>query len=1101
LDNAPRTRIELCGELVVRLDGRRTEAAVPGVRGRLLLAYLLWNRRRAVSRDELIDVLWPADAPASPDGALSTLLTRLRRALGDDVLKGRSHVAFAREDVSVDTEEAADFAKRAAALATTAPTDAAVAARAAVAILEQPFLPGIDVPWTADRRRELDELRTETLEVLARASLALGGSELATAETAARDVIDREPYRESAYALLMEAAAARGNVAEALMAFDELRVRLREDLGTSPARHVVALNDRLVRAADVPAQAPRFPAELTYAAPRMVGRGLELEQLRKRWRAAAAGRLQVVLVTGEAGVGKTSLVAAIAREAGSGTTLYGRADDEAIIPFQPFVEATREAVRLNGSPALPAAQRAELARFVPDLELETSPSVHDFELRRYALFEAVTTLVRDTALTRPVLLALDDLHWADTSTLLMLRHLVRGAADARVLVVATARSGEATHAVLDDVVSELERRGSAERIALGGLDEAGVAALVAASIDGEPPQETLTDLLSRTNGNPLFIEETLRGLDRADADALAASLRERTVPTAVHAAVRRRVARLGATAGILECAAVAGSDFRLRVVEAALPDAVDVPRAVDEAVRAGLLVERGGGRLSFAHALVREALYEQQTETRRSRTHARVADVLGRDPAAEAAERAHHAFHGRDFVGSEVAADLCVAAAEDATTRLAHEDAALQYERALAATDDDARRPELLLALADALERAGDLYACRARFEEAARVAREVGAPSEVFARAALGFAKWQEYGVVDTAAIALLEQALATELGTATRARVLGLLAVRLDRLREQDRRESVYAEALASARRSGDRETAVVVLAQAPFVFSQPERVRERLEAADETIALASESGHSEWELSARVTRFVALLTLGDIASADEELAAYTALAEGLRHPWSQWYARMLSATRALLAGDVDRGRALSDEALELRRVYEPDADEVHVAQRVMAAVVAGRPEEIELVRVRAVADRFSARPGWRALYALAAALTGELRTASDEVERYSADGFDLVRRGPDALNALALLGEAAAVARVADAAPGLYAALSPFADRTVVMDRGWAAWGSASRQLALLAALLGRADDMERHAVDAVRHNERLGAAAFAARVPPLAATQRG
>ena len=1083
------TRIELCGDFVVQIRGRRCETTVPGPRGRLLLAHLVWNRRRSVTRDELIAALWPDTAPASPEGALSTLLTRLRRGLGDDVITGRSQLRFALDDAVVDVEEAA--AAAAAASAATLPAEAVAVAREAIGVVGETFLPGIDVPWAAERRRELDSLLTRVLETLARAALTIGGDELIAAEDAGRRLIELEPYRESAYALSMEAAAARGNVANALLLFEELRVRLRDELGTSPGRPLVALHERLLRSDDAAgAVSRRLPAELAHAATRVVARTRELERLRARWRTAAAGTLQLVLLEGEPGVGKTALLSAIARETASmAVVLYGRAQHEAVVPHQPFVEAVRQAVRVGGVPSLPAPQSAELARFIPEMDSEPRLGGDDFDVRRYTLFEAVTAVIRDAAAATPVLLGLDDLQWADASTLQLLRHVVRGAGDSRLCVVASVRSGEATHPLLEDVVSELERRDAAERIPIGGLDSDGVAELVADRVEGDVDPDVVVALQRRTSGNPLFVQETLRALGRPDAPSLAAAIREGRVPDAVKALVRRRVADMGSAAAVLELAAVIGREFKLRVLEAVYAGREDVAAAVDDALRRELLREQldDDDRLAFVHEVVREALYEHQTSTRRTRAHAAIAETLEREQAP-LAEIAHHFFYGRHVLGADRAVAYSMRAAEHATAQLAHDDAAMYYERALRACETEAERRNLLFALAEALERSGDLYESRRRFREAADAARAAKATPDVFARAALGFAKYQEYGVVDTEAIELLEQALAGAVGDACRAELKALLAVRIDREQEQGRREALFDEALQLARKSGDAEALGAVLANAPFVLSQPERVHERLAAADEAIAIAAQLGQAEWKLSAHVTRFVALLTIGNVPAADDELVAYTALADEVRHPWSQWYARMLAATRALLGGDVARGRRLSEEAWERRRAHEPDADEVYVAQAVMAAVVARRPDQIDLDRVRAVADRFSARPGYRALYALAAVLTGETAAAVAEIDRYRTR-LERVRHAPDALNALALLGEAAALTGDEEAASPLYAALVPFADLNVVMDRGWAAWGSASRQLALLARLTGDGEAAERYSVRAMQQNLALGAVQFA------------
>ena len=252
-------RVELCGALTVEVDGRRVEDDLPGRQGRLLFAYLARNHDRPVRRDELVDVVWDDHPPGSPDAGLAALLTRVRQALGPDAVSGRAHLRLAGE-VWVDLDEArAAAAEAEEALAAGDPRRAAERARAALERFERPLLPELAGRWVDEQRAELDGLHSDALETLARAALRLGGGELPAADRAARALIQREPYRESGYALLMELLAARGNLAEALRVYDQLRVLLRDELGATPAPHVTALHDRLLMQDEAPAPPPTAP--------------------------------------------------------------------------------------------------------------------------------------------------------------------------------------------------------------------------------------------------------------------------------------------------------------------------------------------------------------------------------------------------------------------------------------------------------------------------------------------------------------------------------------------------------------------------------------------------------------------------------------------------------------------------------------------------------------------------------------------------------------------------------------------------------------------------------------------------------------------------
>jgi DNA-binding SARP family transcriptional activator len=246
------TRIQLCGRLTVEIEGESLQARLPGRQGRMLFAYLAANRDRPVSRDELIGALWPGTAPVAPGPALSTLLTRLRRALGTGKLEGRHELVLRLPPgASVDLEILQARAARAEReLARDDPHAALEAGREALALTERRLLPEFSEPWVEERRREIDARRVAMLEVCARAGLMLGGHELATAERSAYALVAHNPYRESGYALLMEIHAARGDVAEALRVYHALRALLRDELGVLPSAPLVKLNERLLGVED-----------------------------------------------------------------------------------------------------------------------------------------------------------------------------------------------------------------------------------------------------------------------------------------------------------------------------------------------------------------------------------------------------------------------------------------------------------------------------------------------------------------------------------------------------------------------------------------------------------------------------------------------------------------------------------------------------------------------------------------------------------------------------------------------------------------------------------------------------------------------------------
>ena len=241
-------KIQLCGNVVVEIDGRRVEGELPGRQGLLLFAYLATHRGRSSSRDRLIDAIWPRGSPAAAEGALSALLSKLRRVLGESILSGRSEVRLRLgEGAFVDLEAAGEAIHRAeSAVARELWREAWGPSRVALHTANREFLPGLDAPWIDEQRRELEDVRLRALECVAGAGLGLGGPEIAATERAGRRLTELAPYRESGYRYLMEALERGGNVAEAVLVYDRIRRLLREELGIAPGEEIQVVHGRLL---------------------------------------------------------------------------------------------------------------------------------------------------------------------------------------------------------------------------------------------------------------------------------------------------------------------------------------------------------------------------------------------------------------------------------------------------------------------------------------------------------------------------------------------------------------------------------------------------------------------------------------------------------------------------------------------------------------------------------------------------------------------------------------------------------------------------------------------------------------------------------------
>ncbi len=1125
---ATHARIALSGTLRAEIGGRDVAAELPGRQGRALFAFLVVNRHRSVPRGELTGVLWPHEPPEAPEAGLATVLARTRRALGEGVVQGRGELRIMLSpDAEVDIERAeaaAEAAERA--LAGGDPRFARASAEAALQIIGRPLLPGIEGDWVESRRGELAALEPGLLEVLARAALAVGGREhLAVAERVARTLAERHPFRESGHALLIEVHGARGNIAEATLAYDRLRVFLRDELGTVPSSAVSALHEELLhdgrlRASDqaaAPAAASgagtattTSPIPLpviggTPAATPFVGREQQLRRLRMPWLEAITSQRRLALLVGEAGVGKTRLAAQFAAEVDSAgaAVLYGRCDEEPLCSYQPFIEALRHLLRhgdLVGDGEA-AHDLHELARILPQARPATAagdaPAGQDPETERYRLFEAVAALLRRASRRAPLLLVVDDLHWADKPTLLLLRHLLRHADPARLMVLGLVRDVEVgDDQPLTELIADLRRERRFDRIVLGGLSEREADALVAARLAAQPRADFVAGLHAQTQGNAFFIEEALRALVEAHllepgGEAKADALRSIGVPESVADVILRRLGRVSQLAReALTVAATIGPEFDLAIVEALVSSSPEhVIEALEEAIAAGLVAEvaESVDRFAFCHALARDAIYGRLSRARRLRLHLRVAAAL---EAAGAPPRtlAHHFFAAREVGAAAQAVRYAVLAGEEAAASLAYEDSVEHYRRALEAVAadpaaDEAQRCEILLALGRIQWRSGDA-AARETYVEAAASARERGA-AEQLGRAALGLAEryWEASAVNRRYAELITEavQGLPAE-DSALRARLLGRMAENLHFTAEQDHGKQLSADALAMARRVGDAETLAMALMSRHVTLLHIEHLDERVALSDEIVSLSGE--HRALRAEALHWRLLDMCELGAPDEARRDHAELTALAAQLRQPLLEHLAIGWEGAFAHLRGDVAAAERLAGRSFrQAGRAQVGHADSYLAGMLYTLRRQQGRVGEL-LASMDALAGGGSANLAWSAALALAQAETGAGEEGRARYAELAADGARAVPRDWYWFLTVVLLAETACELGDAERAQQLYDLLAPHAERFVQVIFT-ANWGSVQRQLGMLAAVMERFDAAEEHFRAALAANGRIGA----------------
>jgi DNA-binding SARP family transcriptional activator len=1119
----------------VEVDGVQLADGLRGKQVPLLLAYLLLNRARHVGREELIGALWPDRAPISQDAALRTLLSRLRSALGAEALVGRDELILdLPAPVWIDLEAAANEVERAQrALASGDARSAWALAQVPLNIAGRGLLPGTQAMWLEPRRRELEDIRLQALEAVGRSGLMMGGTQLASAARAGRTLIDSEPYRESGYVLLMEALEAEGNVAEALRVFDRLRRLLRDELGTSPSPDAMAVYERLLRpgqrhpgeeAARRPGTVPiELPSELVVrAAAPLVGRKRELERLERLWSAARdRERLQredngkVVLLAGDPGIGKTRLVAAIAQAAydAGALVLAGRSPEEALVPYQPFIEALRHYVLNVPFSELRVSAReygTELARLIPELRRRAPdlppPVAAEPETERYRLFEAVVGLLDEMSARAPVLLVLDDLQWADRPTLLLLRHLARAPNPARLLILGAYRATEATVNGFVDALAEMRRERLVTQLEIRGLAEHETAELVHIQTGTMPSRSFSRALHAETEGNPFFVEEIVRHLGEAGVRtdiAGAHELQQFGLPEGVKDVIARRLGRLDPQAmDWLRVAAVIGRDVDEDLLERVVSlDEDGFLNALDEALAAGLVVEspRRPGIYSFSHALIRETLYDGMSAPRRARIHRRVGEALEEQGTSRnLTALALHFTRAADAEDADKAIEYARRAGEQATAMLAHEDAAGHYARALEVQErfqpeDMATRCELLLALGEARVRSGERPLAWAAFREAATLAARLG-DKDTVARAAIGASTRyiQPPGVIDEELIGLLEQALELtgDEKSVVRVRLLARLCGALYYSPRRAEMRTIAAEATAIAEEVRLAEARALAAAARRRAFWGPAYLEQRLSDSTELLTLAREAGDLELELQGHAWLVVDLLEHGYWGAVDAQIEAFTAGAERLRQPLYLWNAAVWRAMRALLDGKLEQADRLAAEALAIGSHAETvTAPQYYAIQLLGIRQEQGRMGELEAPARELVASN-PHRPAWRAALASLLAEGGRDEEAQREVDALAAQDFDDITQDGDWLIAMTLLAECCAELRDQTRATQLYELLMPYRDDNVVIGLAAVCMGSAARYLGRLASVMGRNEEAAEHFERALVANAALKAPVFLA-----------
>ncbi|MFG1920815.1 BTAD domain-containing putative transcriptional regulator [Cryptosporangium sp. NPDC048952] len=1089
-------RLSVLGPLRAEVADQPVELGSP--RQRAVLARLVSARGHVVSTERFVDDLWLGEPPPKALGALQVYVSHLRRVLEPGraprtparvLVSAAPGYALRVEDDAVDAWRFERLLERSAGVS---PGDAVGLLDRALAQWGGPaYAEFADEPWAVPEAERLEELRRVAVERRAEAMLAGGRNAEAVAD------LDRHvrayPLREDAVALLALALYRAGRQADALTALRDARTRLSTDLGVDPGPTLRALESDVLthspaldlRPAPVTVELPR-PPRGTDAGPvgsGIVGRRVEVAGLVEVAGRAARGEFRVTWVGGDPGAGKSALAAAVAGVlAGAGwQVLRGRCPE---VDGAPPAWAWSEVVRST----IDRIDEELIERLGPLLQQEAAPAP---EVPPFWLGRAIADLLTRLTAAGPLLVVLDDVHRADGETLQLLRHVASELAGRPVLVVATYRPAEVTDE-LSTCWAALAGA-SADRIDLAGLPADDVAELLRRQ--GAPTDAALVQLVTvRTGGNPLFVSETARLIAAEGAGAAA-----HAVPAGVRDVLRRRLARLPAPArSVLRTASVLGVEVDVDVLLALeTEDENTVLDALEAGILTGLLTEPEptADTVRFAHALVRDTLYEDIPRLRRTRMHGRAVEALGEVRPGDRAGLAHHALAAATPATAARAASLAADAARSASALFAHQEAETLLRRALSALDladtpvEPSTRLDLLCALVSAQGYAGNVIEARRTRMRAIETAKHVGTIAAL-AQAYASFDApviWsvRENRSVDRPFVDGLESVLRElphEQGE-RRAQLLATLTVEIEGV-DPALADRSSDEALTIARRLDDPDLLCRAMSARYYVDVAPDRRHLLGELGAELQRTAMRAGLTGYRAQSHHILFQHALSrpyLDDLEPAQYQVDRAVEYADTGQLGLALGVVRMFRGLRALVAGRFDEAAdAYAEVIAQMRLLGAPNA--TGTEQLTFYAVARARGDHAQVLGLVEPIGALHAQepyqisePYTRLL--LHAGRVDEARAVWQPELPVSPDYYWLLWMAFRAENALGF--------DARDTAEDCYRALLPYAGTLPGLASGSVTLEPTAVILGDLAAYLGKPDAASAHYEDAVRVAELIGA----------------
>ncbi|NUW43090.1 AfsR/SARP family transcriptional regulator [Nonomuraea rhodomycinica] len=1081
--------IRVLGPLeIIGDDGRSCQVGSPKLRA--MVSALVLAEGRPVAPATLIDRLWGEEPPAEAQASLHSYVSNLRRLLEPGRrARARSLLTFGPVGYTLEIDQEQVDATRFLRLVGQAeqaaePAEAERLADEALALWRgEPYPDLDDQAYAAAARARLTEARERARELRVGAVIRQDRHDELLGELEA--LTYEHPLRERLWALRALALYRSGRQGEALETLRTARRILAEELGIDPGDELRELER------DILGRSPALLPDRRRPEPRsggpssagpgssvppsgrpgaaeagIAGRKDELAALDRLLEAAAAGRPGFSLITGEPGIGKTRLAEELVSRARARgfTVAVGRcAATEGAPAFWPWVTVLERLA--DTLPPLPADVRADL----PGVGSATGAEP---EGARFRTYEAAARAL--TASRRPVLVVLDDLHWADRSSLRLLGYLAGHVQDGRLALVGTARDWPPPEGALAEAFEALARR-QAVRLPLSGLAAADLAELTPAGTD-------VSALRDRTNGNPFFVTELMRYLETGSPG-------RGTLPLGVRDVVLGRVNRLPEpSATLLRVAAVAGREFDVAVVaEAAGLDLDTALDLLEPAMTAHLVAEGRPGRFLFVHALVQEALVAVVPVLRRARLHAAVAAAIESRTGGPASDRlaaaAHHWFEAVPAGHTARAWRAAWRAAEEAKRLRAYDAAVELLERAERLAGDDpglgeAERMDLLFALAEARFGAGDSLGQEAELTRIRHLAKQAG-DRRRWIEAATGYGgrilqPWKVYGDHDADLVADLEELAADEgLEPSARARVLACLALQTyyQPGRDPAERDRWSAEAARLARQENDATLLGRVLFARYYALLDPDSVHQRLAAGEEMARAGSEAGDHELRTIGLTCQGGTLLELCRVREALDVLAEAERLIGRTHMPYLRIMLNWLRLGVLASRGDLEAAESLLAATVAEQRTTSMWGVE---------SSTAGATYQVALMRLRR---------------GKAEAVQPPQDVTHDQLDRFNADGYAhfLVVSGrlEEARRALGPWERQPPIPRTfvylfwlvircevwaalgdREACADLYEEASPYADRMGISGLSLLMW-PVSRSLAQLAEALGDTETARRHA----------------------------